>query len=254
MADAGALAERLERRRPWSRDEVTVLLQGAINAARTSHRADGIDNLATARAALRKAEAVYYQDVQTKNRISYVIGLFVGVCVVVLVPILLLWATEAVASVLSESAVTPIAAHIKKTLAWVMSKTPLDNVAPLFFFAGLGACASVLSRLTTIDLKDETSKGMVVVSAAARPALAVIFASVIFVILNNGIIKVGEDDAKVALILIAAFLCGYSERFATDILDRVPFGATNQAPVPSAGANTANPGPSSTNSSNGGNG
>jgi hypothetical protein len=235
LAEAESLGKRLELRNPWTRAEITVLLQGAINAARTTYHADGVDNLAVARATLQRAEAVYYRDVQTKNRIVYVAGLGLGVGAVVLIPLLLLWAIEVMGAGLaaSTSAIVP---PVSGPFQWIVQAAPLAITAPLFFFAGLGASASVLSRLTTIDLKEETSKTMVLIAAAARPALAVIFASVIFVILNNNIISVGTDTTKLAMIWVAAFLCGYSERFASDILDRVPFApGNNGAPAPPAG-------------------
>jgi hypothetical protein len=245
LAEAESLGKRLELRNPWTRAEITVLLQGAINAARTTYRAEGVDNLAVARTTLQRAEAVYYRDVQTKNRIVYVAGLGLGVGAVVLIPLLLLWAIEVMGgrpATSPGSLVTPV----HGTFQWIIKAAPLAITAPLFFFAGLGASASVLSRLTTIDLKEETSKTMVLIAAAARPALAVIFASVVFVILNNNIISVGTDTTKLAMIWVAAFLCGYSERFASDILDRVPFASgDNGAPASPLGNVATRSGPDS---------
>jgi len=92
-------------------------------------------------------------------------------------------------------------------------------------FAGMGSVASVLTRLSAIDLKGELRRKWVVTSAATRPVLALLFAGVIYVILQNDLITVlgstGTD--KGALIWVASFLCGFSERFAVDILERVPF-------------------------------
>jgi hypothetical protein len=252
LAEAESLGKRLELRNPWTRAEITVLLQGAINAARTTYRADGVDNIATAWATLQRAEAVYYHDVQTKNRIVYVVGLGLGVCAVVLIPLLLLWAVEVMGAWFAASTGS-IATPIRGTFQWIATAAPLAITAPLFFFAGLGASASVLSRLTTIDLKEETSKAMVLIAAAARPALAVIFASVIFVILNNNIVSIGTDTTKLAMIWVAAFLCGYSERFASDILDRVPFApGGNGAPASPAGNVITRSGPDAPHPRNGG--
>jgi hypothetical protein len=240
LAEAEALGKRLDARNPWTRAEITVLLQGAVNAARSTYRADGVDNLAIARATLQRAEAVYYRDVQTKNRITYVAGLGLGVGAVVLTPLLLLWSVEWLGAGLAARTDT-LGTPVRGTFQWLVKTAPLAITAPLFFFAGLGASASVLSRLTTIDLKEETSKTMVLIAAAARPALAVIFASVIFVILNNNIISIGTDTTKLAMIWIAAFLCGYSERFASDILDRVPFAAGDHGAPASPTGNVATP-------------
>src|SRR5262245_58909354 len=150
LAQAEALAERLKLRDPWTRAEITVLLQGAINAARTTYHAEGVDNLAVARATLERAQAVYYRDAQTKNRIIYVAGLALGVGFVVLVPLFLLWVIEALAAWTTKDS-TPFYALLQE----VVNAKPRQIAAPLLFFAGLGASSSVLSRLTTIDLKEE---------------------------------------------------------------------------------------------------
>lgn len=238
LADAAALNRRLASRRSWVRSEVALRLQGAVNAARATGTADAAQNMQVARETLAKAQAVYLDDMQAKNRVVYLVGLMLGVAVMVLFPLVLLWLMGVAAQNLAGNQ-NKVAETMYGTLEWFSSAAPLTVTAPLFFFAGLGACASVLSRLTTIDLKGETSHVMVLLAAAIRPALAVIFACVVFVILKNKIVSVGTEDVSNALIWIASFLCGYSERFATDMLERVPLGGGSGGAAAAASAPAA---------------
>ncbi|GLC23563.1 hypothetical protein [Roseisolibacter agri] len=117
------------------------------------------------------------------------------------------------------------------------SADALVRVARILTYAGLGAVASVIMRLPGTDLSGETKTRIVVFAGAGRPILAAIFAVVVYQILHHGIINVGTTATPQAFayVQVAAFLCGFSERFATDILDRVPFGGrpeqTRGAPV-----------------------
>jgi hypothetical protein len=139
-----------------------------------------------------------------------------------------------VGKVFSGNSTGSLWARLSEGLVWITTAAPPKTITPLFFFAGLGASASVLSRLTSIDLKDEPMKKMVLVTGATRPALAVIFASVIFVILSNNIISVKLSSgsevaaASLPLVWVAAFMCGYSERFASDLIAQVPWGSQEQ--------------------------
>jgi hypothetical protein len=223
LADAAALNRRLSSRKSWVSNEVALRLQGAVNAARATGTGNATQNMLVAQNTLLKAQAVYLDDLQAKNRVLYLLGLVMGVGLMVLLPLVLLW-TMSVAGLALQGSQNRVQVTLSNTMEWFAGAAPLTTTAPLFFFAGLGACASVLSRLTTIDLKSESSRIMVLLSAAIRPALAVIFACVVFVILQNKIISVGTDTVPTALIWVAAFLCGYSERFATDMLERVPLG------------------------------
>jgi hypothetical protein len=193
-----ALEERVKQRQLWSADIVKELLQGAADA--TVH-ADDVDK---ARQALEKAQKAFEDDVQTKNRMIYLLGALVGTLGVGFL-------TWGVLENADKAGVTSLASK--------------STVITLVVFAGMGSAASVLTRLSSIDLRDELRKKMVFFSAMTRPLLAIAFASVIYVILVNKIISFNgfeEDPSRSALIWVAAFLCGFSERFAVDILDRVP--------------------------------
>lgn len=72
-------------------------------------------------------------------------------------------------------------------------RQPAIVLATMFMFAGVGSIASVLSRLNTVDLKDETNIFDVTVSGAARPTLAICFA---LALLKLGVleINIGHGD------------------------------------------------------------
>src|SRR5262249_45374877 len=123
-----ALEQRVIQRRLWSAPSVRELLQGA---AETTIHADALDK---ARNALEKAQTIFQDDVQTKNRMFYLLGALCGTAAVGV----LTWAVLAFAR--------------WRGLANLASA---DNVITLFTFAGMGSAASVLTRLSTIDLKEE---------------------------------------------------------------------------------------------------
>ena len=92
----------------------------------------------------------------------------------------------------------------------------------LFAFAGIGSTASVLTRLSTMDLGNETSKGMLLLSGASKPLIAIAFACIVYIIMKHQLVAIsvggsGKEAAEAA-IWVAAFLCGFSERFASDII------------------------------------
>ena len=122
-----------------------------------------------------------------------------------------------------------------------------SDIVPLFGFAGMGTFVSVMTRLNTLDLADETSRKLLLISGAARPLTAIFFASVVYVILRHQFIPIQFGPPVVskattqatssgyqpAIGWVASFLCGFSERFATDIIGRLPFGGQeDKRPAP----------------------
>jgi len=199
LGDIRSLEARVVQRELWSAASVRELLQAAANAATIGN------DPAKAGEAFAKAEVVFQNDVQTKNRMFYLLGIAVGLI-----------------------AIGVLAGSVLGVAHW-LTLTDLarpEMVIDLFAFAGLGSLTSVLARLSTIDLKDELRRKWVLISAAVRPIMAVAFAAIAYLVLTYELVKFsGFDtpDQKKALIWIAAFLCGYSERFAQDLLDRLPF-------------------------------
>ena len=218
LSQIRALELRMKRRAPTVMTEVVALLQGVVNAASSTAAGDDSKRLTAAREGYTKAEDIFLAEVQTKNRLFYLLGLFAGVTLVVPLPIGIVWLIQG--QLLPSSEVHVI---------------PWSVIPPLVGFAGLGAIASVLSRLSTLDLRNETSRWMVGVSAAARPILAVAFALIMYVIVKGKLLTVGTEttgaEVKDAVLWVAAFLCGYSERFAADILEKLPLGKSKEEPA-----------------------
>jgi hypothetical protein len=161
------------------------------------------------RSIFQEAESIYYRYNETKNRIRYLIGALIGI-------------------------------GIAAPLGWLLSElaAPLIHVQGasilIFVFAGIGSLTSVLTRISSIDLREETSNFSVYLSGFSRPLVATVLAVIVNVIVNGGIvdIKLGSsgDGKSGAGCLVISFLCGFSERFAEDIIARVPF--ASQRPNP----------------------
>ncbi|MGH2359431.1 MAG: hypothetical protein ACRDGM_02670 [bacterium] len=201
-ADIQAISERVEQRNPWSKHIVGAYLQAAVDAMISAPT-----KLDEARACVKKAEEALNSDLQTTNRLWYLSGLALGVIGALIV-------TGVVALLLQWFNYKEIATR--------------GQIIPLFTFAWLGSVASVLTRLNSLDLRYETRRYWYALSSAVRPILALTFAFIVFIVLANKIVdlKVGSitsDSNPNALYWVAAFLCGFSERFATDMLDKVPF-------------------------------
>ena len=105
-----------------------------------------------ARACLKDAESVFQRHNQTRNRLRYLLGFVLGVTGAIIAGVL-----------------------ITLYLSRLRPSFQTDVLATMFMFAGVGSIASVLSRLNTVDLKDETNLFDVTVSGAARPVIAIRF-------------------------------------------------------------------------------
>lgn len=190
-----ALDERLQKRRLWAHREIRVLLAGAADTA-----IRGAD-VARAREMFAEAQAFFGQALQATNRNYYLGWMIMGVLIVATIGGVLFWAADRRFGNLAAP----------------------ETIVSLFAFAGMGSVTSVLTRLTSLDLKSELSKKFVIYLAVAKPLVAISFASVVYVILKNDIVTIGQwqGHAREALYWVAAFLCGFSERFASDLLGRV---------------------------------
>ena len=87
---------------------------------------------------------------------------------------------------------------------------------------GLGAVVSVMQRMTNGGLRLAAQDSRIFTLGAIRPALGAILGLVLFVFLSGRLIPItGEDlsaNAKTYYILGLAFIAGFSERFAQDML------------------------------------
>jgi hypothetical protein len=154
-----------------------------------------------ARALFQNAEDIFLQHIQARNRLRYLLGVLMGVVVMI-----------GFAAIFS--------------LSGVLDKELPLSVPLIVLFAGMGAITSVLTRLSSINLRDQTSNQLIYISGASRPVTAVFLSIVICLVLALQIIEihagiVDGDAAPVGLYLIAAFLSGFSERWAKDVLARV---------------------------------
>jgi len=174
-----------------------------INAANTGVEYNEVPQ---GRMLYKRAEEAFFRYFEAKNRIRYLLGLALGVGVCTLFSS----ALYLVARSLSQPFIKP-------------------GLLPLLcLFAGMGSLTSVLTRLDQIDLKFATSVQLVMISGAARPLIAICFALVVYLVLDLKLldIKFGTptDQNQNSIFLISSFLCGFSERFAQDILSKVAGG------------------------------
>jgi hypothetical protein len=203
VADIVALDHRSLRRlgvRSPIRQEIKRLLWNASNVGFIGTESGTNEG----RLLYQKAELAYFDFIQVRNRLRFLLGMGIGTVVTAILGSLL----------------APRASFLEPYVASHL-------LGLLMLFAGLGSITSVLGRLTSIDLRQETSDAMLVISGAAKPLVAIVLAIVVFLILDLKIVEIhvgnAEGERANGLFLITSFLCGFSERFASDIIARVPF-------------------------------
>lgn len=156
----------------------------------------------------QRAEQTFLRYFEARNRIRYLLGLALGVGICTLFSGLLYLMARSLAQPFIKPGLLPL----------------------LCLFAGLGSLTSVLTRLDQIDLRFATSDQLILVSGAARPVVAIFLALVVYLILDLKLldIKFGSptEQNQNSLFLISSFLCGFSERFAQDILSKVGGGTS----------------------------
>src|SRR5579864_1495902 len=179
------------RSRAPIRQEVNKQLINVIVAAH-----DG--NYPLAEAVLKDAESTYHRHNQTQNRMRYLAGFLAGTAAAILVGF---------AIILLLNIVEP--------------KFDIRLLGGMFLFAGIGSIVSALTRLKSAALQEETSNFEITLSGAARPVVSILFSLVVYMILAIKAVKinVGDNEANPTFIFfIAAFMCGFTERFAEDII------------------------------------
>jgi hypothetical protein len=180
------------------RDQVHKLL---LNVVVLMHARDAVG----ARKILEEARQVYFLHNQSQNRIRYLIGAVAGIVVAAILGTALVWLSTLLAG----------------------SKPFIDPqlLILILVFAGIGSATSILTRLSSIDLRAETSTFSVFVSGFSRPFVAMSFAVVVYFILDSKILDItigkGSGDASTGVYVVTSFLCGFSERFASDIIARI---------------------------------
>jgi hypothetical protein len=200
-ADVVALDHRSLRRlgaKSPERHEIKRLLCNAVIAAFS----DGETNVG--RLLYQKAEQTYYDHIQTHNRLRFLLGMVIGTT-----------CASALGSVSS-----PLASFLRPYV-------PAKLLGLFLVFSGLGIITSVPGRLSSLELRQESNDLMLLISVATKPLVAIVLAVVVFLALELKIVEIHvgdlEGDKANGLYLISAFLCGFSERFASDIIARVSF-------------------------------
>jgi hypothetical protein len=157
-----------------------------------------------ARTILEEAREVYLLHNQSQNRIRYLIGAVAGIFVAAIL--------GAALFLLSTTQAAPKPFIDPQLLILIL------------VFAGIGSATSILTRLSSIDLRAETSTFSVYVSGLSRPFVAISFAVVVYFILDSKAVDVtigrGSGD-QTGVYIVTSFLCGFSERFAKDIISRI---------------------------------
>ena len=184
---------------------------------------------------LNRAMQTFRDRVLSRNRTRYIVGVLLG-----MIP---LGGLALLANSLDEDAVQHLGMESALCCSWTV------------LFAGMGALCSVFTRLGTIDMCDETNALFIYLSGVFRPFTATIFAITIIQILRlnalsmNSSGAVRPDELHVHLYFLVAFLSGFSERFASDLIGRAervvsaPVGAAPATGEPERPVNAGAAGP-----------
>jgi hypothetical protein len=109
--------------------------------------------------------------------------------------------------------------------------------------AGLGAFVSVLSRMTRgqLQLSYESGRTIMHLLGLIRPLLGGLFGPAVYVLLAGGLLSIQPPSGGDELLyyLGIAFVAGFSERFAQDMVARAPGATAAPAAAPAAGATVA---------------
>ena len=186
--------------REWA--EVLGLLHEAAHMGLTNNHPE------PARKLFDTAQDAYLHHLQAGNRWRYLVGMVVGGFVAGAVANVLLW----------------VWGDILKDF----TNLSLDRLILISLFAGIGSVASILTRISSIDLKQELSARILMASAAFKPTVAIFLALVVFYAIDSDVVDIqfGESPTeaqKNGFFVVTSFLSGFSERFAADVISRVPF-------------------------------
>ncbi|UFN50510.1 hypothetical protein LPC08_07805 [Roseomonas sp. OT10] len=106
----------------------------------------------------------------------------------------------------------------------VMSKL---DVVPLFASAVLGANASIVTRMEQFGALSSYHPFILTANAFFKPVVALIFALIVYSVLKSGFITLSgvsdyfrDTPSNRYVIWVLGFLCGFSERLASDIVSR----------------------------------
>src|SRR4029453_2318606 len=152
----------------------------------------------TTRAHLKEIKKYYRKSAARSGEIVYVGGVLLG-----MVPMVLL-----------------------ALLAWLLIANAKDFNSPAgigllcFSAGGVGALVSVMSRMSTgrVRLDWEFGKDTLRTLGALRPFVGAVFGLMTFLALKSGVFKLMSGDGSSYYYIVFAFIAGFSERFAQDML------------------------------------
>jgi hypothetical protein len=153
---------------------------------------------ATTRAHLKEIEKYYRKAAARSGQIVYVGGVLLG-----MVPMFLL-----------------------ALLAWLLIANAKDFNSPAgigllcFSAGGVGALVSVMSRMSAgrVRLDWEFGKDTLRTLGALRPFVGAVFGLMTFLALKSGVVNLTAGDGSSYYYIVFAFVAGFSERFAQDML------------------------------------
>jgi hypothetical protein len=126
-----------------------------------------------------------------------------------------------------------ILAAIGLALAWllqpIVTESLLAVIAGTYFGGAVGAMISVMSRMTRgrLALNYEVGRTYLVWLGIFRPVIGTVSAMFVYFVLAGGLIGLGlpaEAETHFYFLTAVAFVAGFSERFAQDMLGRVEAG------------------------------
>lgn len=220
MARIQALECCVSKREPYARKEIVALLQGAVDVLTAdAGRTTSDTRLAEAEPLFEQARRLYYANVNRENRRLYVRAALRNAALLNLAPPLV-WA-------LARGAAASIGAPANQ----LYNSVDLPALQVLVAFASLGSVVSVLSRMDKLTWPPVFDASLIRFAGGARPFVASAFALVAYALMRGGIVTVLTNAHEPILkgasglswsCFVIAFLCGYSERFASDLLGQVP--------------------------------
>jgi hypothetical protein len=171
--------------------EIHALLQGAIDV--------GLLDATKGQLLLDQARHVHADAALLRSRLAFAAGAVLGSILVLVAIGLMIFG--------------------KDKLAWMSNLADPSMLFSLCSFALIGSLISIFSRLPKMELKDTDSPLFLALSAAIQPMIALGFTAVVYVLLSYQVLgfKITATSTD-AVMWVAAFLCGFSERFAPGIV------------------------------------
>jgi hypothetical protein len=179
--------------------------------------AEALQNGARRRAEelMHEARATYREQLAAQRKVSYLSGVVLGIGLLAALQFALQHSIDSLGGVITE-----------------------QFALQIVVFAGMGTLASVLTRLSQFRVDVYATRSLVVISGASRPLVAAFVAFATYTLFRSNLEPItvnGTDLANVNdavyVYLTAAFLCGFSERFGKDVIDRAATVISGGAPT-----------------------